>query len=169
MVSERLQRRIEHLLDEAEEAITKLDWKVVHDRAQAVLAIDPENGDGLALALIAVQRRDVMAASELYGALQPIVGPGLPKAILALAALALLSTASWASCHRPWATLTKQQPTSRTPWLSAARRDSGPCLPGPAAITRTPFVRKTAKVIGPKPRPCWTSPWPFPASWACGR
>jgi len=48
MVNERLQRRIERLLDEAEEAITRLDWKVVHDRAQAVLAIDPQNGDGLA-------------------------------------------------------------------------------------------------------------------------
>ncbi len=48
MASDRLQRRLERLLDEAEEAITQLDWGVVHDRAQAVLAIDPENSDGLA-------------------------------------------------------------------------------------------------------------------------
>ena len=45
MVSDRLQRRLERLLDEAEEAITQLEWRVVHDRAQAVLAIDPENID----------------------------------------------------------------------------------------------------------------------------
>ena len=48
MASDRLQRRLGHLLDEAEEAITQLDWVVVQARAQAVLAIDPENGDGLA-------------------------------------------------------------------------------------------------------------------------
>ena len=48
MASDRLQRRLERLLDEAEEAITQLDWNIVHDRAQAVLAIDPDNSDGLA-------------------------------------------------------------------------------------------------------------------------
>lgn len=48
MASDRLQRRLERLLDEAEEAITQLDWRVFFDRAQAVLAIDPENSDGLA-------------------------------------------------------------------------------------------------------------------------
>ncbi len=48
MASERLQRQIEILLDEAEAAIKELDWRVVHDRAQAVLAIDPENGEGRA-------------------------------------------------------------------------------------------------------------------------
>ena len=47
MTGNRLQRRLEHLLEEAEEAITQLDWAVVQARAQAVLAIDPENGDGL--------------------------------------------------------------------------------------------------------------------------
>ena len=47
MASERIQRRIDSLLDEAEVAIKQLDWRVVHDRAEAVLAIDPENADGL--------------------------------------------------------------------------------------------------------------------------
>lgn len=46
MASERVQRRIDSLLDEAETAIKQLDWSVVRDRAEAVLAIDPENPDG---------------------------------------------------------------------------------------------------------------------------
>ena len=47
MASDRVQRQIDSLLDEAEAAIKELDWRVVHDRAEAVLAIDPENPDGL--------------------------------------------------------------------------------------------------------------------------
>ena len=47
MASERVQRRIGSLLDEAEAAIKRLDWRVVHDRAEAGLAIDPENADAL--------------------------------------------------------------------------------------------------------------------------
>ncbi len=41
MASDRLQRRLEGLLDDAEEAIVRLDWVAVRDRASAVLAIDP--------------------------------------------------------------------------------------------------------------------------------
>ena len=48
MASDRLQRQIELPLDEAEAAIKELDWRVVHDRAQAVLGIDPKNAEGLA-------------------------------------------------------------------------------------------------------------------------
>ena len=40
MASERIQRRIDILLDEADEAIAKSDWAVVRDRAQNVLALD---------------------------------------------------------------------------------------------------------------------------------
>ncbi|MDP6454358.1 MAG: serine/threonine-protein kinase, partial [SAR202 cluster bacterium] len=54
MVSERVQRQIERLLDEAEEAVARLDWDTVRARAQAVLAFDPENSDGL----------DFLAAAE---------------------------------------------------------------------------------------------------------
>ncbi len=45
MATERLQRQIERLLDEAEEAVSQLDWTSVRDRAQAVLAFDPGNED----------------------------------------------------------------------------------------------------------------------------
>ncbi len=53
MATERLQRRIEQFLDAAEEAVERLDWEVVRDRATAVLALDKENADGLALLAVA--------------------------------------------------------------------------------------------------------------------
>ena len=43
------------LLDEADQAIARYDWEAVLQAAQAVLAIDPENGDGLAF-LATVER-----------------------------------------------------------------------------------------------------------------
>ena len=47
MPNERFQRRIERLLDEADEAISQFNWERVRQCALAVLAIDPENADGL--------------------------------------------------------------------------------------------------------------------------
>ena len=41
MASERLKRQIDGLLDEVEAAVSQLDWLVVRDRTQAVLALDP--------------------------------------------------------------------------------------------------------------------------------
>ena len=49
MATERLQRRIEQLLDEAEEAISQHNWEIVRGHALSVLALDPANADGLAL------------------------------------------------------------------------------------------------------------------------
>ena len=48
MASERAQRHIDHLLDEAEEAITSQDWNTVGDRARSILRLDPESSDALA-------------------------------------------------------------------------------------------------------------------------
>ena len=45
MASERVQRTIEGLLDVAEQAVGRSDWDLVEDRAQNVLAFDPENQD----------------------------------------------------------------------------------------------------------------------------
>lgn len=45
MPSERIQRRIEALLDEADEAVGERDWERVEALVQAVLAIDSENED----------------------------------------------------------------------------------------------------------------------------
>ena len=53
MATERLRQQVELLLDEAQEAVTGLDWTLVRDRAKAALSIDQENADGLALLAIA--------------------------------------------------------------------------------------------------------------------
>jgi tetratricopeptide (TPR) repeat protein len=47
--SERVQRQIDRLLDEAEEAAGRKAWDVVRDRSAHVLTFDPESGDALAL------------------------------------------------------------------------------------------------------------------------
>jgi hypothetical protein len=64
---------VERLLDESDEAIARFDWESVRRMAQAVLALDPENNDGVAL-LAAAQRglaqNDAPATSiELSGEL----------------------------------------------------------------------------------------------------
>ncbi len=48
MASERVQRQIDRLLDEAEAAISRSDWAAVRDRTQNVLALDPTNNDAQA-------------------------------------------------------------------------------------------------------------------------
>src|SRR5579862_5268835 len=45
MLSERVHQRIERLLGEADEAVAASDWSRVRDRANNVLAFDPENLD----------------------------------------------------------------------------------------------------------------------------
>jgi hypothetical protein len=45
VTSERIQRQIDRLLDEAEAGITALEWHVVRDRVTAVLALDGINQD----------------------------------------------------------------------------------------------------------------------------
>jgi hypothetical protein len=45
MPSERIQRQIDRLLDEADEAALRREWSVVRDRATAALAYDPDNVD----------------------------------------------------------------------------------------------------------------------------
>jgi hypothetical protein len=43
--SERGQRKIDQLLEEAEKAIDKADWTLVRARSEQVLVLDPENAD----------------------------------------------------------------------------------------------------------------------------
>jgi Cdc6-like AAA superfamily ATPase len=43
--SERVQRQIDRLLDDAEAALARRDWPRVHELSQDVLALDPENAD----------------------------------------------------------------------------------------------------------------------------
>ncbi len=51
---------------------------------------------------------------------------------------------------------------------SAARRATGRNWPGPAATTPTRCSNGTSLATVPRPCSCWMSPWPSPASWACG-
>ncbi len=62
MASDRLQRQIERLLDEADLAITGEDWSTVSSRARSVLAIDPENTEGLAYLATADRALDASAS-----------------------------------------------------------------------------------------------------------
>ena len=48
MESERLQQQIDRLLDEAEQAVSQLDWITLQKRAQDVVAIDPNIQEGQA-------------------------------------------------------------------------------------------------------------------------
>ena len=48
MASERIQRRIDSLLDEADQAIADEDWTTVASRARSVLRLDADNSDALA-------------------------------------------------------------------------------------------------------------------------
>ena len=80
MASERLHRRLEMLLDEAEEAITQLNWVVVRDRAQAVIAIDPGNSEGQAF--LAIAERALASAQSV-----PTDHPTIPPATASLDAL----------------------------------------------------------------------------------
>ena len=56
MLSDRVKRQIDRLLDEAEQAITQGDWATVSDQARSVLRLDPENAD--AMAYLAAARRE---------------------------------------------------------------------------------------------------------------
>ncbi len=48
MPSERIQRQIDRLLDEAEKAASEKDWPHVVDCARKVLAVDADNEDAVA-------------------------------------------------------------------------------------------------------------------------
>ena len=70
MPSERIQRQIDRLLDEAEAASARRDWRQVLDLADHVLTFDPENADALALAAVAKRGLGIETAS----------GPAAPSA-----------------------------------------------------------------------------------------
>jgi len=56
MPSERIQRKIDRLLDQADEAIANRYWTAVGERAQSVLRLNPGNSD--ALAYLSAAKRD---------------------------------------------------------------------------------------------------------------
>ena len=79
MATERLQRRIESLLDEADEAIAKSDWALVRDRAHNVLALDPDNPDAQALVAAAGRAQSSPSQSRSESPeFSPLVGQPHP-------------------------------------------------------------------------------------------
>ncbi len=76
MASERIQRRIETLLDEADEAVANSDWAVVRDRAQNVLRLDTDNQD--ALSYLAAADRDTGISQPPAQTTAPLLPASLP-------------------------------------------------------------------------------------------
>ena len=64
MTSERIRRRIESLLDDADAAVDAGDWNRVRERADAVQRLDPGNEDARAY-LEAAQRAPARPAAAL--------------------------------------------------------------------------------------------------------
>ncbi|MSQ24627.1 MAG: hypothetical protein EXR58_08840 [Chloroflexi bacterium] len=65
-----MERQVQRLLGQAEQALDRLDWADVKARAEAVLRLDPQNAD--ALALLAAVSRD--ASSGEFGVAPSAVG-----------------------------------------------------------------------------------------------
>ncbi len=75
MASERIQRRIEILLDEADEAVAISDWVVVRNRAQNVLRFDPENKDALSYLAAAERDTEDSQSTQANPASLPVSAP----------------------------------------------------------------------------------------------
>ena len=87
MPSERIQRQIEALLAQAEQAVTASDWDAALERVRGVLAIDADNADAQALGAIAeaargqrqirallAQAEQAVTAGDWDGALERVRG-----------------------------------------------------------------------------------------------
>src|SRR3990172_9302730 len=62
MLSQRIQRQIDRLLDEADEAAARRDWATARERVEHVLTFDPENVD--ARAFLVAAERGLSASTE---------------------------------------------------------------------------------------------------------
>ena len=78
MPSERIQRRIDALLEQAEEAIAARDWAAAAEAARAVLGMDPDNEDAPALLRAAEANLGSPAAPSTP---VPAVAPAAPAAV----------------------------------------------------------------------------------------
>ena len=70
MPSERIQRRIDALLDEADMAVTAGAWSSVAEKARAVLAIEDGNED--ALAFMAMAEANISSAGSFAATDAPV-------------------------------------------------------------------------------------------------
>jgi len=162
MVSDRLQQQIDVLLDEAEAAIKQLDWRVVHDRAQALLGIDPKNAERLAFLSTADR--------ALGGATPPpqITEPPTSQPATALTMTPAQAT-SFANGRHQVARFLGEGGKKKVYLAHDTLLGTGVIgsnWSGPAATMSTCCWSVMGTVTAPRRRPCWTSPWPSTASWA---
>ena len=78
MASERIQRQIDRLLDQAEEAVESHQWDVVRARADSVLALDPENADALTFSAAADRSHGESPAETVVTGPAAHTAPKLP-------------------------------------------------------------------------------------------
>ena len=86
MTSERIQRRIENLLDEADAALVERDWATILDLAQTVLALDPDNADALTFSAAAGRSVGNSLAESIAPSQAVRTTPDLPTAPTAVPA-----------------------------------------------------------------------------------
>jgi hypothetical protein len=77
MASERIQRRIERLLDQIDTAEASGDWQQVFDLARDVLDIDHENGEALAYRQSAERRLGILTESGASSPRSDAAAPSL--------------------------------------------------------------------------------------------
>ncbi len=78
MPSERVQRRIEHLLEQADQAVDQLRWNDVRELAEAILSLDRENVDAVTYLEAAehnLARQDVIPAAAASVPQDPVLIP----------------------------------------------------------------------------------------------
>ncbi len=78
MASDRIQRRIDRLLDGADEAFAERNWSVVQANAQDVLRLDPENREALTFFSAAEQALDSPREPESQAPAAPNYIPDQP-------------------------------------------------------------------------------------------
>ncbi len=89
MPSERVQRQMDGLLDETEEAISSQDWTLAAEHTLSVLMLDPGNQD--ALSYLTAAERDSGTPAQPASPVQPVAGDSnrdrleqyIPKELLA--------------------------------------------------------------------------------------
>ncbi len=96
MASERIQRRIDGFLDGAEDATARYDWDAVREAAQAVLRLDPDNGD--ALTFLAAANREPEGTSSTSPTLS--MPPSQLQDQPALAAASIPASSRWATSSK---------------------------------------------------------------------
>ena len=80
MPSERVQRRIDSLLDDAEQAIAGNDWEVVLERVRSVRALEPDNADAVFYRDVAARASNGIVTGEVGIPAEDVAVPAISDA-----------------------------------------------------------------------------------------